>query len=81
MWQFFGEISLAAIPANLILSPISTVYMSLSAIGLIIGWIPYLGTVVSWMIGIVGNVIVWGADVFANMRGAVISLRYPFVMP
>lgn len=79
MWLFFGEISLSAIPANLLLSPIVTVFMPLCAIGVAIGAIPIVNEAVVYVTGIFEKAIVGIVDVFADMRGAVLSLRYPFV--
>ncbi len=77
-WYFFGEISLAAIPANILLSPLSAVYLPLSAVSVIFGKIPLLGDVLIFLTSILGEVIVSLAGVFSTWYGAVVSLRYPF---
>ena len=78
MWLFFGEISLSALPANLLLSPIVTVFMPFCAIGVIIGAIPGLSVALIYIARIFEYAILELADLFANMRGAVLSLQYPF---
>lgn len=78
MWLFFGEISLSALSANLLLSPIVTVFMPFCAIGVIIGAIPGLSVVLVYIAKIFEYAILGLADLFANMRGAVLSLQYPF---
>ena len=79
MCFFFGEISLAAIPANLLLSPIMAVFMPLCAIGVILGGIPVLNVPIVQLTGLFQKLILYITDSFANMRGAVLSLKYPFV--
>ena len=79
MWLFFGEVSLASIPANLILSPIVALFMPLCAIGVIIGSIPGVGTVIVYVIELFERVILAIVDLFSEQRGAVLSLNYPFV--
>lgn len=79
MWYFFGEISLSAIPANLVLSPLSTLFLPLCAIAVLIGWIPGINTLFTWALGGIEYVIIIVADFFADIRGGILSLRYPFV--
>ena len=79
MWYFFGSVSLSSIPANLILSPLSSLYLPLSAVAVILGWIPLLNDILIWAVAVLGKLILYFADVFANLRGGVLSLRYPFV--
>ncbi len=77
-WYFFGEISLAAIPANILLSPLSAVYLPLSAVSVILGRIPLLGGALIFLTAALGEAIVALAGVFSTWRGAVVSLGYPF---
>lgn len=79
MWFFFGEISLAAIPANLLLTPIVAVFMPLCAIGVVIGAIPFLNGITVYVTEMLEKAILYITDTFADARGAVLSLRYPFV--
>lgn len=80
-WYFFGEISLSAIPANLLLSPVVAIYLPLCVITVVIGMIPLLNMVLVFASSALGNIILIVAEIFADVRGAVLSLRYPFVTP
>ncbi len=77
-WLYFGEISLAAVPANLIMSPMSSLYMPLCAVSLIVGKIPFVGSVVCFAVKWIGVMITQAAKFFASMPYAVLSLKYPF---
>ena len=79
MWMIFGEISLAAIPANLVLSPIVGVFLPVCAIGVLIGAIPVVNTAAVFVIEAFEDVILSVVQFFSDIRGAVLSLRYPFV--
>ena len=78
LWYFFGEISLAAIPANLAVSPLSAVYLALSIVALIFGKIPLLGSVLVNTVRFVGYTIGAVAETLARWNGAVVSLNIPF---
>lgn len=78
MWYFFGEISLAAIPANLILSPLSSAFLPFCAIAVLLGWIPAINELFAFALAFFETLITKTADVFSDMRGAVVSLGYPF---
>lgn len=78
LWYFFGEISLAAIPANLAVSPLSAVYLALSIVALIFGKIPLLGAVFINAVRLVGYAINAVAGALARWNGAVVSLNIPF---
>ncbi len=80
-WYFFGEVSLVAIPTNLLISPLATVYMPLCAVTLMLGAIPYLGGAFVFVASWLGELILLIADLFAGLRGAMLSLAYPFVTP
>ncbi len=79
MWLFFGEISLAAIPANLVLSPIVAVFMPLCAIGVLVGAIPVVNIALVFIVEVFEAIILSLVQFFSDIRGAVLSLRYPFV--
>ena len=79
MWIFFGEISLVSIPANLLLSPITTLFLPFCAIGVILGGIPLLNSVIVYTTELFEGVIIGLADMFADIKGATLSLQYPFV--
>lgn len=79
MYYFFGSISLSSIPANLVLSPLSSIYLPLCAIAALIGFIPLLNTGLVLAVRILGKVILFFGDFFSDFKGGVLSLRYPFV--
>ena len=81
VWYFFGEISLAAVPANLLLSPIIVLFLPLCAISVILGFIPFLNTALVFVASSLAEVILLINSTFADIKGAVLSLRYPFVTP
>ncbi len=78
IWYFFGEISLTSIPANLLLSPLSAIYLPLGVLSLTIGKIPFLGAAIVKLVSALGYLIVKIAEIFSAAGGAVISLNYPF---
>ena len=81
VWYFFGEISLAAIPSNLLLSPIILLFLPLCAISVILGFIPFLNSALVFVTSSLAELILFINSAFANIKGAVLSLRYPFVTP
>ncbi len=80
-WYFFGAISVAAVPANIVMSPLSAVYLPLAAVSVALGKIPFLGDALIFLTSALGELIVTLANVFSTWRGAVVSLGYPFVTP
>ncbi len=78
LWGVFGELSVASIPANLLLSPISALYLPLGAMSLVLGKIPLLGGAVIKLVSFIGDIIEWIADILARANYGVISLEYHF---
>lgn len=74
----FGTFSIAAIPTNLILSPLSALFLPLCVIALVFGKIAYVGEAIVLCASGVGRAILAVVRFFADMRGALVSLRYPF---
>ena len=81
VWYFFGEISLAAIPVNLLLSPIILIFLPLCAISVIFGFVPILNSALVFVTSSLAELILFINSTFADIKGAVLSLRYPFVTP
>ncbi len=79
MWYFFGEISLTSIPANLLTSPISALYLPMCVVALVFGRIPLLGGAITSIVSVLGRAIEAVAEFFAKTKGGVVSLNYPFV--
>lgn len=78
MWYFFGSISLVSLPCNLLLSPLSAIFLPLCFLSLIFGKLGAVGNAVIWLTKLVGGLILRTVGIFADLRGAVISLEYPF---
>ncbi len=78
-WYFFGELSLVSVPANMILSPMSTVFMILGLVFMILGGIPYVGAAGSALTCAVGDGMLLIAEKLSALSAATVSLRYSFV--
>ena len=77
-WLFFGEISISAIPCNLILGPIVTVLMPLCAIATVLSPIPYLGEGLCFVTKRLIDVMMAVVEYFSNARFGVVSLYFTF---
>lgn len=77
-WYFFGELSLVSVPANMLLSPISTVFMIFGLAFMLFGSIPYVGSVGVAATEKIGAAMIWGAKKLSALSVATISLRYAF---
>lgn len=77
-WYFFGEISLSSIPANILLSPVTTVYMVTFICALALGGIPLVGDVAVWLTNKLTALILLITEELASIDGAVVSLKYRF---
>ncbi len=78
-WYCFGSVSLSSFTANLVLSPITTVFMPLCALSLIFVPIPLVGEAVELLVDALGALTVETAGFFAALPASVLSLKYPFV--
>ncbi len=78
MWYFFGTLSLAALPCNLLLSPLSALFLPLCVISLVLGKLGFVGQAVIFLTKTVGSLILKTVSLFADLRLATVSLRYPF---
>ena len=78
LWLVFGEISVISIVSNLVVSPISSVYLILSLIVFIFGGIPYVSSLLSlvamWLTSLITRLV----SFFSAPDFSVVSLRYPF---
>lgn len=78
IWYVFGEISVVGLISNPMLSPLSEVYMILSAVALVFGRVPLIGRGIVFLLCCLGELIEQVAVFFGNVSGGVLSLRYPF---
>lgn len=81
MYVCFGTFSLVSIPANIMLSPLSALFLPLCVISLLLGRIAYVGGAVVACAKGVGSAILFTVELFSGLRGALVSLRYPFAYP
>ena len=78
-WYFFGELSLVSVPANMLLSPISTIFMIFGLVFMLLGGIPYVGTLGIEVTSALGNGMIWISKKLSSLSLATLSLRYSFV--
>ena len=78
-WSMFGQISLATPIANLLITPVISIQLASAALYLLLGWIPFVGTVLIWIQKIVGDYIISTAGFFSDIKGVCVSLKYGFV--
>ncbi len=78
LWYYFGEMSLVSVAANILLSPLSSVYIPFGVFTLLVAKIPFWGELAVYAVSFLGEVICNAAEFFAVVRGAVVSLNYPF---
>jgi ComEC/Rec2-related protein len=81
MWYFFGSVSLVAIISNILLSPITAVFLPLCVLAIIFGKLAYLGDAIVFFARMLSKLILLCVDLVANIRFGVVSLEYPFVTP
>jgi len=82
LWLAFGEISLLAVPANLILSPMSSVLLFLTPLLLVLHFLPLFSAVIPYVaagIRLLCNVIIHMASRLSHLENITISLNYRFV--
>lgn len=77
-WAIFGEISVVAILANIVMSPLSTVFLILSALAAILGGVPVISILIRYASVGVSSAMTSLAGSFSGLDVAAVSLRYPF---
>ena len=80
-WAIFGELSLVAIPTNILLSPLSTVMLISSVICLILGGIPFVGKIICLTVEGTCKLTLLIVEFFSSLDFATVSLEYAFVAP
>ena len=78
-WAIFGEISVVAVLANIIMSPLSTVFLVLSALAVLFSGVPILSVLIRFASEGIASAMTFLAGVFSGLDIAAVSLRYPFV--
>ncbi len=77
-WYIFGEISLVSCIANVIISPLSTMFMISILICIICGAIPFIGQVCVSVVNLLCVLIQQTVGGLSSLDLATVSLRYPF---
>lgn len=77
-WLVFGEISLIGPISNLVVTPLCEVYLMFSLIVFILGGIPLISTLFSFIATFLSRLIVGLSAFFSAQSFSVISLRYRF---
>lgn len=77
-WYFFDEVSLVSIPTNVLLSPVTTVYMILSVVTLVVGGVPLVGALCVFLTEKLTGLILLTTSTFASFGAATVSLGYVF---
>ncbi len=77
-WAAFGEMSVVVFLANLLLSPLSSVFLVMIPVLLLAGWIPGVGWLLARVIRCLAWAIVESARFFSLLPDATVSLKYDF---
>ncbi len=78
VWIVFGEMSVMSLLSNLVISPISEIFIIIIPIAMLLGNIPFVGGALVKLLSVIGEGIVWLCGLFSEAHGAVVSLRYTF---
>lgn len=77
-FAIFGEISAFAIPANIILSPLTAVFLVVSGLAVLLCNVPLVSTLISYVASAVSTAMTEITRAFSELEIATVSLRYPF---
>ena len=78
IWIFFGELSLIALLANPVLSPVSYVFLLLIPLFMMTFFIPWIGALVRIALLLSGHGMIALVELFSQIPNATVSLRYGF---
>ena len=78
MCWIFGELSVMGFASNVVLSPLSAVFMILTLFSLVLGGIPFVGEVVADATANLGNAMISFARLVSSWSWATVSLKYFF---
>ena len=78
MWMFFGEVSIASVPVNLLSSPIVAALLPCIAVGICVGMIPFLGDIFVVSVSFLSKLLLEIVSFFAKGSFATVSLSYSF---
>lgn len=77
-WLCFGEMSVISPLSNLLIAPLCEVYLILTVVVFLFGGIPFVGSALSYVAGILSAFITELAKRFSSLGFSVVSLRYAF---
>ncbi len=77
-WYVFGEMSVISVVANILLSPITTVFMVSIIIAVILGGVPFIGGVAVSVVIRISEITEAIVGTLSTLDFAMVSLRYPF---
>ena len=80
-WIYFGEISIASLPVNLLASPIISLLLPLIAIGALFGKVIFIGKIIVCLVGALSGILINITESFSRLPMATVSLKYDFAAP
>ena len=78
MWLFFGEISIASVPVNLLVSPIMAALLPCIAVGACVGAVPVIGDILVFFVSFLSRLLLAIISFFAKGKFATVSFSYGF---
>lgn len=78
-WLVFKEVSIISILSNLLFSIPAILVIALSAIAVLLGFVPYLSSVIFALLDLVVDCFLKGAAWLSDWRGITVSMKYDFV--
>lgn len=78
VWIVFGEVSLVTLISNLLLTPLSLVFLVSIPIGMLFANFGFIGDAAVWAVRSISELIEYICGAFSAIDGAVISLGYWF---
>lgn len=78
VWIVFGEASLVTLISNLLLTPLSLIFLVSIPIGMLLGNFGFIGDSAVWAVRAISELTEYICGVFSSIDGAVISLGYWF---
>ena len=81
MWYCFGSASIVAVISNLLLSPLTAIFLPLCVVSLALGNLAFVGEGVVFVTALLSRAMLLVVKLMANIRFGVISLEYPFAAP
>ena len=78
VWIVFGEVSAVTLISNLVLAPLSLVFLAMIPVGVLLGGLGVIGAPTVRCVAWVAELIKYLCGVFSEVRGALISLEYGF---